>query len=378
VKETNDGTRTEFLGLQVAGAGLLPPPPEPARKLLFIGDSNLAGSSLEHEADSWGKQYMGADLTYAGVASRRVDARFHLLAIGGETLGSMQRKLGRIDPYSASPSWDFAGWAPDAIVMNLGANDVGRGEETIRGDYNAILDDIRSFWGPDVHVVVYNAWGWDSDEPANYTDEVVAERADPNMSVAIFPWVFEQWHGCETDHAGMADVLVKHLEAELGWEAGPSDVMSGYGVDGDVANGSFETVAPFGGFGWRYWLDDGVDRVVDPATAHAGDAYLSLDEGARAHQPNPARPGQTVTARMWLRGAADGQQARVKIDFRNQDMYTDALEMTERVFDLTTSWQEIELVGVASDRDDIWHTRLTIGAEPGSDVDVDSVSMTTE
>ena len=32
-------------------------------------------------------------------------------------------------------------------------------------------------------------------------------------------------------------------------------------VDGDVANGSFEETAPFGGYGWRYFLDDGVERV---------------------------------------------------------------------------------------------------------------------
>ena len=41
--------------------------------------------------------------------------------------------------------------------------------------------------------------------------------------------------------------------------------MNGYGEDGDVANGSFEEVAPFGGWGRRYYDDPGVSRIYDPA-----------------------------------------------------------------------------------------------------------------
>ena len=66
--------------------------------------------------------------------------------------------------------------------------------------------------------MLYNAWGWSYDEPANYIHEVIAERDDPRMSSAIFPWIFEQWHGCEYDHAGMAQILADHLTSS--W-AGP-------------------------------------------------------------------------------------------------------------------------------------------------------------
>jgi hypothetical protein len=75
------------------------------------------------------------------------------------------------------------------------------------------------------------------------------------MSWAVFPWVFAQYHGCEYDHGGMAMVLAEHIETVMGWTASPQDVMSGFGVEGDVANGSFEEVAPFGAWGWRYYDD---------------------------------------------------------------------------------------------------------------------------
>ena len=65
----------------------------------------------------------------------------------------------------------------------------------------------------------------------------------------------------------MAVELADHLEEVMGWTAAEPDVMSGYGVDGDVANGSFEQTAPFGGYGWRYADDEGVTRVEDGGKA---------------------------------------------------------------------------------------------------------------
>ena len=95
--------------------------------------------------------------------------------------------------------------------------------------------------------MLFNAYGWTATEPAGYIHEVIEQRDDSNMSAAVFPWVFEQYHGSETEHAGMASVLAEHLSEITGWVANDQDVMSGFGRDGDVANGSFEHSAPFGG-----------------------------------------------------------------------------------------------------------------------------------
>ena len=59
------------------------------------------------------------------------------------------------------------------------------------------------------------SYGWDFDEPANYTHEVIAERAGLDMSSAVLPWLFEQYHGCETDHASMPKYLAEHLSETL-------------------------------------------------------------------------------------------------------------------------------------------------------------------
>jgi hypothetical protein len=239
-----------------------------------------------------------------------LDAEYHNVSRSGATISSLNSRYDRIAYGSANPKWTFSNFPADVVVVNLGANDVGKPKGTIKSDYHAFLDDSRLAY-PGAHIMLFNAWGWDYDEPANYIHEVIAERTDPRMSSAIFPWLFEQWPGCEYDHAGMAQILADHLTSTLGWSQSPTDIMSGYGRNGDVANGSFEEVAPLGGYGWRYYTDSGVSRVHAPGDAFDGDYYLRLSNGAATHQPIPAVDGESFTVTVWMRGDQDGDQVDI-------------------------------------------------------------------
>ncbi len=377
VKETYAGTLSVLYGFEVLGEPV-DPAPAPSRRIVFYGDSNLEGTSLESERNAQTWDVVGSHFTYAGDVARMFDADYQNISVGGATIGSLDGFCDRLDRLDADSVYDLTEFPPDVVVLNIGANDVGRAESAIRADYGVLLDDMRASY-PDAHIVVYNARGWDSDEPANYTDEVVAARGDPDMSVATFPWFFEQWHGCETDHAGMAAALATHLQDTLGWEPGALDVVSGFGQGGDVANGGFEEVAPFGGYGWRYLDDDGVSRVVDSASAHGGDAFLRLATGASSHQPNPAEDGSVVTVTAWLRGAADGDEATVTIDFRDQDMWSTPLQTESWTESLSSEWQQFSWSATApvGGERPVFHTRLTLTASSGT-VDIDDVAMTTE
>jgi hypothetical protein len=155
--------------------------------------------------------------------------------------------------------------------------------------------------------------------------------------------------------------------------------MSGFGRNGDVANGGFEQVAPFGGYGWRYRDDPGVARVVDATLAHGGEAFLELADGAETHQPNPATHGQTVTITAWVRGATEDDTVTMKIDFRDQTMWTEPIASTSEMFTIGADWQQITLQATAADAPDraVFHTRLTLAAGEGSVVHVDDIEMTT-
>jgi hypothetical protein len=175
----------------------------------------------------------------------------------------------------------------------------------------------------------------------------------------------------------MAHELVQHLNDVMGWgPAFEADVMNGYGAGGDVANGGFEEVAPFGGYGWRYYADTGVDRVAG-AAPHSGQYFLRLAGGAASHQPNPAMGGDTFTVKAWVRGATNQDKLHMTIDFRDQNMWTAPLWWDTQTFDLSTSWTQVAMSATAPEAgpNPVFHTRLTFRAAGGSTVDIDDVSM---
>jgi len=379
VKETYFGDSTTFWGFAgVGGNGILAPPPPSHRKIEFYGDSNLAGYSLEHEENKGQNKYQGCDFTYAGITARRFSADYHNISVSGETISGMNSRYDRMKYGSSNPKWDFSRYTPDVVVVNLGANDIWKSVSRIKSDYHKFLDDLRQVH-PSAHIMLFNGYGWDYNETAGYIEDVISSRNDPNMSWAVFPWVFEQWHGCETDHAGMADYLVAHLENILGWTSEKSDITSGYGRGGNVANGSFETVAPFGGFGWRYGADNSlVGRVKAPRHARHGDYFVILETGGTIQQPNPASAGDAVEVSLWLRGETSADSATVTIDFRDQKMWTNPLQTQTWQIPLTPTWTEhiFNVDAPANTPKPVFHTRLTVGSGPQSRIGVDAVQMT--
>ncbi|HCH65445.1 MAG: hypothetical protein CL927_05025 [Deltaproteobacteria bacterium] len=379
VKETYIGTNWTLHGFTLTGTGLRDAPGSADRHIAFYGDSNLAGYSLMSEQNASAGRYYGSHFTLAGVTARAFGADYHNVSVSGETLAGMVNLYDRADYYDTEPSWDFERYVPDVVVMNLGANDINwASESVIRDRYVVMLDRLRAAH-PNAHIVVFNGFGWDFDEPADYTPNVVASYGDPNVSVALFPWVFEQWHGCETDHAGMARYLIAHLEAVVGWEASEPELMNGFGWEGGIANGGFETVAPFGGYGWRYYTGTGVERVADSAGAYEGTHYLRLSDGAEVHQPNPAGDGDRVDVELWVRGTAAGETAEVTIDFRNQAMWSAPLQSESWTIDLTSEWSQVTLSATAptDSADPVFHTRLTLRSSAGSMLHVDGIEMQT-
>jgi hypothetical protein len=157
------------------------------------------------------------------------------------------------------------------------------------------------------------------------------------------------------------------------------DVFSGFGVGGNVANGSFEEAAPFGGWGWRYYDDYGVSRVYDPAGAYDGDYYLRLADGAHSQQTNPASSGETFTVTTWMRGASNGDQADMTIDFRDQGdggREVDPVVAFTETKTLTTSWQQYTMTATApTSGNPIYGTRTTFTAGGGDTVEIDYVRM---
>ena len=381
MKETFYGT-SYFHGLDVTGTGILPLPDRPALRIEFFGDSNMDGSSNYSEKN---RGDMGTYYAFPAMVTRMLGAEMNNQSVSGAQLyGTGDNCVGSFifseDYYHQDPNYR-SGFDPHIIVVNAGANDIANSKSVIKNRYKNVVADLRSVYGDTPQIILFNAYGWDIRESANYTREVVDELGDPNLSVCLFPWLWEQWHGSQWDHSGEAYVLLDHIAGlNPEWkQVNPGDIIDGFGRDWDFANGSFEHSAPFGGFGWRYY-EDGVERIHDPNHAADGEYFIRLQTGEEVHQPADVTgdflPGATeggetyyITAK--IRGVSDGAQAQIITDFQGQQIWTRGDPYTT-TFNITTDWKTYTARAIAPAG--IWTLFTTLKAASGS-VEFDSVCM---
>jgi lysophospholipase L1-like esterase len=157
--ETWQGIAT-FQGLVLPpGCELLPPPPWPERKLLFIGDSITGGEYLERfppENDNT-PRVANAARAFGMLLGRWLHAQVHLVSYGGR--GVMRDWQGNIDvnnapqffqrtlPDDPASHWDHASYVPDVIVVSLGQNDFSKDlpdETTYTKAYDSFVGEIRA------------------------------------------------------------------------------------------------------------------------------------------------------------------------------------------------------------------------------------------
>lgn len=385
MKETFRGGRSYFYGLEVKGSGLVAPPARPSLRIEYFGDSNMNGSSNYSEKNEGA---MGTYYAFPAMASRMLGAEMHNESVGGGTLDDNDDNdvcsyIFSQDYENQDPNYR-SGFDPHIIVVNSGANDVGPGKRTIKKRFKNVIRDLRSVYGDKPHIVLFNAYGWGLNEPANYSQEVVKEVGG-NLSALHYAWLWEQWHGCQWDYSGEAHMLVEHLASiNPEWkQVKPNDIIDGFGRNWDFANGSFEHKAPFGGFGWRYYTN-GVQRINDPANAVDGDYYIRLKAGQKVHQPTDATgdllPGATKGEQKYyitasIRGVTPGAKAQIQTHFEGQEMYKHDKKpetFQTSTFKLTKNWKEYTHVATAGKG--VWTLYNYLIAKSGT-VEFDNVRM---
>lgn len=143
--------------LPEGGSFLAPPPAKPIR-LEYFGDSITDGAGIGHphvlaEATHLDDGYM----SYVGISARMLNAEYHTMAICG--IGVWQDAIGNRQGLpehfygtlgKGTEPWDFSGYRPDGIVINLGQNDYStpiKDEEYIAayiGFIQAILEEYHN------------------------------------------------------------------------------------------------------------------------------------------------------------------------------------------------------------------------------------------
>ena len=247
VKRTESPDATGVFGGFVAdrGGALLPPPAPRRRQVEFIGDSNTAGYgdlSDGHDCGDRLPRLSNADVGFAALAARRLDADRQLNAVSGRGLvrnydglepgGGFRAAYPR--PLQPEPveTWSAPdGWHPQLVLIALGANDFSTPlhpnerwatPEALVADFEAtyhrFLDELRTRYGPDPMILVV-ASPMRARTLADSTRRIVRQRnGRGDQRVRFWSWSDAgldyrgcDWHPSRHDHELIADRLVDHL-----------------------------------------------------------------------------------------------------------------------------------------------------------------------
>ncbi len=388
MKEAYATSRMTFSGFRVTGSEVLPLPSRPELRIAFFGDSNMEGYSLYNEKNDGTN---GTYFAYPATVSRVLGAEMYLQAFGSATLDGPTPN--DVVSFVYSSAYDREdpdyrdGFEPQLIVVNAGANDIFRVDpanikKSVLQHYRNAIHELRTVYGDDPHIILFNAYSWGEGEPAIYSHEIVDEIGG-NLSALLFPWCWEQWHGDMVDQAGQTERLADYIVSlDLGFSRQhDSSVVNGYGEGFDVANGSFEGAARdgYGGFGWRYF-EDGVERVMDSAGAADGDYFIRLNQAELVHQCVDATgdylPGGTTDDQAYevtasIRSAGPSGEAIIGADYEQQGLYKRE-NSEEQAFVVTNQWQDYTATLTAPDG--TWKTYVILKSASG-DIEFDNVRM---
>jgi hypothetical protein len=235
---------TVFRGLELAdGAGLLPPPPRPQRRIEFFGDSVTSGAG--NEAPMNGRDDISRDknsyMAYAEIAARQLGAEVHLTSQSGIglliswfpfTMPDFYDQLSAVG--NNDSKWDFSGWTPDVVVINLFQNDnwlIGR-DHKLQPEpdaaqrvaaYKAFVKRIRQLY-PQARIVC-TLGSMDATRPGSpwpgyiqaAVDQLRSEERDQRLDTLFFDYTGYGHHPRVRQHQQNADKLAAFIRERMGW-----------------------------------------------------------------------------------------------------------------------------------------------------------------
>jgi hypothetical protein len=237
---------TQFFGFRCAGR-FLAPPPNPERRIEVIGDSITCGYGVDgpDQHCPFSAATENHYRTYAAIAARELGADLVTLAWSGKGVfnnrGDLKEPMPelyrRTLPQRAGGAWDFAGWIPQAVIINLCTNDFADtvpDRATFVGAYLDLVRFVRRNYGEAFILcalgpMLSDDWPQGQRQLSSaraYINEVVsAMNGAGDGRVALLEFAPQDgstgygcdWHPSAATQARMGTRLTAELRARLGW-----------------------------------------------------------------------------------------------------------------------------------------------------------------
>ncbi len=382
-----------FLGFQLdAGKNLVAPPPRPPLRLEVYGDSHAAGYSAECNCNSQDTAYKNAAYAYPALLGNLLNAEVNnqswsgIGIYNGYATKTMPEVFDRTLQSDVSPLWNFTAYTPDAVVINLGDNDVIKGatKAQIKTSMKGFVGNQLRVRYPAAHIVIAASYGWSYAESANYVNEIVDElqaAGDANVSWVKMPWLSGQEHRVYCEQAGHANILAAHIAARLALPAPTPSPLSCLPNPEALSNGDLERdtlPADAGADGWRPFVSRGTVAVLAgtaSASAQSGSRYVRLNpKGGYAgmYQATDAIPLRWYTVSAYLRKSTSGTAtAKLRIEFRDQAQNLISEQVASPL--VSNAWGQYSVAGRAPAGSG--HLRAVAVSDSGAVIDVDSLAL---
>ncbi|MDD5350580.1 MAG: SGNH/GDSL hydrolase family protein [Chthoniobacteraceae bacterium] len=215
-----------------AGKKLAEPPPRPARRIEFYGDSITEGSYMA------GQPFANPYRAYAATTARLLHAEVSLVCKGGMglvrgfTMPPLPAVYDRTEPARADMPWGFSHWTPHVVVVNIGQNDSWKGTEPAPyiDAYAKFLAALRGHY-PNA-LIVCALGSMDAVAPGSKwpghiraaVEQAKKETQDPRIETFFFEYLGKKGHPDPAQARAMAEKLAAFLEAKgpALWTSPPS------------------------------------------------------------------------------------------------------------------------------------------------------------
>jgi lysophospholipase L1-like esterase len=219
-------------------------PAAPKYRIQFIGDSFTAGYGVESKSVNCAdrKALDNADLTYAPLTAKAVNADYELIAISGKGMvhnygdgvpistEPMPLYYGRTLSSSATPAWKFSDFIPQVVTIALGTNDFSTAtkpsfEQYSKG-YRDLVAKVRANYpSAQIACLTFQSDTFQGKYVKAIVDSLKA-AGDAKIAHVDFPSIENGATGCdyhpnEKANQAFAEILIPQMKAWLEANASP-------------------------------------------------------------------------------------------------------------------------------------------------------------
>jgi lysophospholipase L1-like esterase len=209
-----------FQGLVLDSGATTFAPPSPGKLIEFVGDSITVGTTSSQNART----------AYGWLIGERLGTEHTQIAQGGACLVAaadgcvgLERQFTKLNPNAATPDWDFSRYQANAVVINLGTNDVGHGVSSaqFQAGYTSLLRKVRAVY-PQAWIFALETFRGRYVPQTQAAVKAAVDGGDPRVSfVDTTGWLgsgdlTDSVHPNDQGHRVIADRLAPVIAARIG------------------------------------------------------------------------------------------------------------------------------------------------------------------